>query len=65
MSPSPALRKAAESPLRIQTSPIFDDEIYRVAETINFPQEEEKTQKYWSDNKVFEQCLQQSKGKPK
>lgn len=65
MTPSPALAKAAESPLRIQTSPTFDDEIYRVAETINFPQEEEKTLKYWADNKTFEQCLQQSKGKPK
>lgn len=46
-------------------SPSFDDEIYRVPETINFPEEEEKTLKFWGDNKVFEKCLQQSKGKPK
>lgn len=45
--------------------PSFDEEMYRVPETINFPQEEEKTLKFWGDNKVFEKCLQQSKGKPK
>lgn len=44
---------------------LFDEEIYRVPETINFPEEEEKTLKFWGDNKVFEKCLQQSKGKPK
>lgn len=65
MTPSPALAKASESPLKIQTSLSLEDDIYHVPETINFPQEEEKTQKYWADNKVFEQCLQQSKGKPK
>lgn len=42
-----------------------NDEMYRVPETINFSQEEEKTLKFWSENKVFEKCLQQSKGKPK
>lgn len=42
-----------------------DDEIYRVPETINFPEEEEQTLKFWAENKVFEQCLQQSRGKPK
>lgn len=47
------------------TDASFDDEIYRVPETINFPEEEEKTLKFWGDNKVFEKCLQQSKGKPK
>lgn len=43
----------------------FDEEMYRVPETINFPEEEERTLKFWGDNKVFEKCLQQSKGKPK
>lgn len=43
----------------------FAEEIYRVPETINFPEEEEKTLKFWDENKVFEKCLQQSKGKPK
>lgn len=42
-----------------------NEEIYRVPETINFPEEEERTLKFWGDNKVFEKCLQQSKGKPK
>lgn len=43
----------------------FDEDMYRVPETISFPAEEEKTLKFWGDNKVFEKCLQQSKGKPK
>lgn len=43
----------------------FNEEMYRVPETISFPEEEEKTFKFWNDNKVFEKCLQQSKGKPK
>lgn len=43
----------------------FDDDIYRVPESIKFPEEEERTLKFWGDNKVFEKCLQQSKGKPK
>lgn len=43
----------------------FDEEMYRVPETISFPEEEERTLKFWGDNKVFEKCLQQSKGKPK
>lgn len=64
MTPSPALVKS-DTPLKLQTSATFDDAIYRVPETINFPEEEEKTFKYWAENKVFEQCLEQSKGKPK
>lgn len=43
----------------------FDEEMYRVPETISFPDEEEKTMKFWDDHNVFEKCLQQSKGKPK
>lgn len=64
MTPSPAASKPT-SPLKTQTSATFDDDIYRVPENINFSEEEEKTLKYWSENKVFEKCLQQSKGKPK
>lgn len=47
------------------SAPTFNEEMYRVPETINFPEEEEKILKFWGDNKVFEKCLQQSKGKPK
>lgn len=64
MTPSPAASKPT-SPVKTPTSAVFNDEIYRVPENINFSEEEEKTLKYWSEIKVFEQCLQQSKGKPK
>jgi isoleucyl-tRNA synthetase len=40
-------------------------EIPRVPETINFPEEEEKIIKYWKDIDVFQTCLKQSKGKPR
>ncbi|XP_044256881.1 isoleucine--tRNA ligase, cytoplasmic [Tribolium madens] len=40
-------------------------EIPRVPETINFPEEEEKILKYWSEIDVFQTCLKQSKGKPR
>lgn len=43
----------------------FDNELYRVPETISFPDEEEKILTFWGESKVFEKCLQQSKGKPK
>lgn len=42
-----------------------NEDIYRVPENINFSEEEEKTLSFWNENKVFEQCLQQSKGKPR
>ncbi|KAG4067135.1 hypothetical protein HA402_000126 [Bradysia odoriphaga] len=38
---------------------------YRIAETINFPEEEEKILKFWNEKKVFENCLKQSKDKPR
>lgn len=37
----------------------------RVPENINFPQEEEKVLEYWREIKAFENCLKQSKGKPR
>ncbi|EFA11240.1 isoleucine--tRNA ligase, cytoplasmic [Tribolium castaneum] len=40
-------------------------EIPRVPETINFPSEEEKILKYWTEIDVFQTCLKQSKGKPR
>ncbi|XP_058455405.1 isoleucine--tRNA ligase, cytoplasmic [Malaya genurostris] len=40
-------------------------DLHRLPETINFPAEEEKVLQYWKDEKVFETCLKQSKGKPR
>jgi isoleucyl-tRNA synthetase len=40
-------------------------DIERIAENINFPQEEENVLKYWNEEKVFANCLKQSKGKPR
>lgn len=40
-------------------------DIERMAENINFPNEEENILKYWNEEKVFENCLKQSKGKPR
>ncbi|CAH2009791.1 unnamed protein product [Acanthoscelides obtectus] len=37
----------------------------RVAETINFPEEEEKILDYWKKIDAFQSCLKQSKGKPR
>uniref|UniRef100_A0A0C9QTI3 Isoleucine--tRNA ligase, cytoplasmic n=1 Tax=Fopius arisanus TaxID=64838 RepID=A0A0C9QTI3_9HYME len=37
----------------------------KLPETINFPEEEEKILKFWTDNKVFETSLKLSKGKPR
>lgn len=44
---------------------ITSDEMTRLPETINFPAEEEKVLSYWQAEKVFENCLKQSKGKPR
>lgn len=66
MGPRPVEVNVQSSTKKVAaTEASFDDEIYRVPETISFPEEEEKTLKFWGDNKVFEKCLQQSKGKPK
>lgn len=40
-------------------------DLQRIPETINFSQEEENILKYWKDEKVFENCLKQSKSKPR
>lgn len=40
-------------------------DLQRIPESINFPGEEETVLKYWKDEKVFENCLKQSKGKPR
>ena len=40
-------------------------DIERIAENISFPQEEENILKYWNEEKVFANCLKQSKGKPR
>lgn len=67
MTPTPIAAKVANKApaLNLGKPSASDEDIYRVPETINFPGEEEKTLKFWGDNKVFEQCVQQSKGKPK
>lgn len=41
------------------------EDTYRIAESINFPEEEEKILKFWTEKKVFENCLKQSKDKPR
>lgn len=64
MAPKPVEANVQTSGVKTSQS-AFTEDIYRVPETINFPQEEEQTLKFWSENKVFEKCLQQSKGKPK
>lgn len=66
MSPSPVEMNVQKGTKQVTPNEkSFDDEMYRVPETINFPDEEEKTLQFWSENKIFEKCLQQSKGKPK
>lgn len=40
-------------------------DLQRIPESINFPLEEENVLKYWKDEKIFENCLKQSKGKPR
>lgn len=40
-------------------------DLQRIPESINFPKEEENILQYWKDEKVFENCLKQSKGKPR
>lgn len=40
-------------------------ELERIPDNINFSKEEENVLKYWNEEKVFENCLKQSKGKPR
>lgn len=40
-------------------------QVPRVPETINFPAEEEKIVQFWKTQDVFQNCLKQSKGKPR
>jgi isoleucyl-tRNA synthetase len=44
---------------------IEKSDLERIPESINFPGEEENVLKYWNAEKVFENCLKQSKGKPR
>ncbi|KAM6981115.1 isoleucine--tRNA ligase, cytoplasmic [Aplochiton taeniatus] len=39
--------------------------VERVAEAINFPKEEEKILQFWKENDCFQECLKQSKNRPK
>ena len=41
------------------------EDLRRLPEKINFPEEEETILKFWNDEKIFEQCMKMSKGKPK
>lgn len=61
MSPKPT-EASAKSGASLN---IPNEDVYRVPENINFSEEEQKTLNFWNENKVFEQCLQQSKGKPR
>lgn len=36
-----------------------------VPESIHFPSEEEKIMKYWEEKDCFQECLKQSKNRPK
>lgn len=40
-------------------------DLERIPENINFSKEEENVLNYWNEEKVFENCLKQSKGKPR
>uniref|UniRef100_A0A336LLA8 Isoleucine--tRNA ligase, cytoplasmic n=1 Tax=Culicoides sonorensis TaxID=179676 RepID=A0A336LLA8_CULSO len=42
-----------------------ESKMKRVPENINFPEEEEKIMEYWRKENAFENCLKQSKGKPR
>jgi isoleucyl-tRNA synthetase len=44
---------------------ITREELERIPENINFPQEEEKILQFWKDTQAFETCLKQSKNKPR
>lgn len=39
--------------------------VQQVPENINFPAEEEKILQFWSEFNCFQECLKQSKHKPK
>ncbi|CAO2599894.1 Isoleucine--tRNA ligase, cytoplasmic, partial [Lemmus lemmus] len=39
--------------------------VQQVPENISFPAEEEKTLQFWSKHNCFQECLKQSKNKPK
>ena len=41
------------------------ESLQRIPDNINFAAEEEKTNQYWIEEKAFEKCLAQSKGKPR
>lgn len=47
------------------TESASSDDLYRLPESINFPQEEETVLQFWKDEKAFENCQKQSKGKPR
>lgn len=47
------------------TAEISREELERIPENINFPQEEEKVLQFWKDSLAFETCLKQSKNKPR
>lgn len=66
MAPSPVEANVQSGVPKVSTeNGLFDENLYRVPETISFPDEEENTLKFWSENEVFKKCLEQSEGKPK
>ncbi|KAM7358022.1 isoleucyl-tRNA synthetase isoform 1-T2 [Cochliomyia hominivorax] len=44
---------------------ITREDVCRIPETISFPGEEEHVLSEWKENKIFEKCMQLSKGRPK
>lgn len=42
-----------------------DNMVEPVPESINFPNEEEKVLKFWQDKDCFQECLKQSKNRPR
>lgn len=47
----------------IASSSATFEEICRIPETINFAEQEEHILHFWTENKIFEKCLKDSKDK--
>lgn len=62
-----SVEKKADDKSKVQKMSIniTKADLERIPESINFPGEEEKVLQYWKDEQVFENCLKQSKGKPR
>lgn len=51
--------------MKMPAAVLTREDLGRLPEKINFPEEEEQILKFWNEQEIFAKCMKASKGKPK